>query len=111
MIHLKRFNITIVAVSIIAIAMMLCIFPFAKQTEKVNELPPLRKVSEYVININTADESELALLRGLGEVTARAIVEYRNESGAFKSISELDNVHGIGDKKLSAWREFITVGD
>lgn len=109
--HLKRFNITIGAVTILAIIAMLCIFPFAKSTEKVIDIPELSSISQYAININSADERELALLKGLGEKTAHAIVDYRNESGAFESVDALSNVYGIGDKKISSWREFITVGD
>lgn len=90
---------------------MLCTLPLVKRGERLADIPPLCDVSEYIIDINTADETELCFLHGLGEVTARSIIDYRTEHGAFKNVNELDNVYGIGDKKLFAWREFITVGN
>jgi len=105
---LKNFNITATILSIITIIIMLVIAPFSKQVEKAIDIPEISKTSEYKININTADESELSILDGLGEVTARAIIDYRDKHGVFKSISELDNVRGIGEGKISKWCEFIT---
>ena len=52
------------------------------------------------MNINTADSEELETLPGIGPVKAQAIVDYRNESGNFSSIEDLDNVKGIGAKTL-----------
>ena len=54
-----------------------------------------------VVNINKADASALALLKGIGEKKARAIVAYRKKNGKFKTINELANVKGIGDKTVA----------
>ena len=62
-----------------------------------------------LININTATASELMQLDGIGEVRAQAIVQYREEHGSFKSLDELVNVKGIGEKTLEKNREKITV--
>ena len=62
-----------------------------------------------LININTAPASELMQLDGIGEVRAQAIVQYREEHGSFKSLDELVNVKGIGEKTLEKNREKITV--
>ena len=61
------------------------------------------------ININTASVSELMILDGIGEVKAKAIVEYRTKNGNFKSIDELVLVSGIGEKTLEKNRDRITV--
>ena len=63
------------------------------------------------ININTAGVQELTALRGVGEVTAKAIVAYREQHGAFKSIDDLVAVKGIGPKTLASFRDRLTVGD
>ncbi len=104
---MKSINTIASIVSVITIMLMLSVAPFSKREEKVIDLSAISAVSEYKININTADERELSILKGLGEVTARAIIDYRNEHGEFKSISELDNVYGIGKTKISKWREHI----
>lgn len=50
------------------------------------------------VNINTADANELEGLPGIGPAKAEAIIKYRKEHGAFKSVDDLVNVKGIGDK-------------
>jgi len=53
------------------------------------------------ININTATAIELEQLAGVGPSTAKAIIEFREKNGAFKTVEDLLNVHGIGPAKLS----------
>lgn len=60
------------------------------------------------ININTCTKAELDTLPGVGEVTADKIIAYRSIS-PFKSIEELKNVSGIGDKKYEGMKDLITV--
>lgn len=59
------------------------------------------------ININTATIEELDTLPGVGEATANKIVNHRSENGEFKSIEEIKNVNGIGDKKFEDMKELI----
>lgn len=53
-------------------------------------------VSAESININTASVQQLVKLKGIGPEKAKAIVEYRKKNGKFKTISDLQNVSGIG---------------
>ena len=62
------------------------------------------------ININTASVAELTSLKGIGEVKARAIVEYRDKNGGFKSVDDLKAVSGIGDKLVEKLRPQVTIG-
>ena len=52
------------------------------------------------VNINTASVSELEAIRGIGQKKAEAIVKYREQNGNFKSMDELVQVKGIGSKLL-----------
>jgi competence protein ComEA len=65
--------------------------------------------SDNKININTADLVELDTLPGIGPTTAQKIIDYRNQNGPFKSIEEIKNVSGIGDKKFEEIKDKIKV--
>jgi competence protein ComEA len=59
-----------------------------------------------VVNINSADATQLALLPRIGEKAAQRIIEYRTEHGPFKKATDLMQVKGVGAKTfegLSAW--------
>ncbi|MEN9648788.1 MAG: hypothetical protein RLZ17_829, partial [Actinomycetota bacterium] len=57
--------------------------------------------SQISININTATAIELEQLAGVGPSTAKAIIEFRQKNGGFKTVEDLLNVRGIGPAKLS----------
>jgi competence protein ComEA len=62
------------------------------------------------VNINTASQSELEAVRGLGPAKAKAIIEYREANGAFKSVDELDKVKGFGRASIDKLRDELSVG-
>lgn len=64
---------------------------------------------KFQININTATESELDSLPGIGPSIANKIIVYRNNNGKFKSIEEIKNVSGIGDAKYENIKDFIFI--
>ena len=60
------------------------------------------------VNINKADLAALQTLPGIGEATARTIIEYRSKN-PFKKPEDLKKVSGIGDAKFERVKAFITV--
>ncbi|MBS3963912.1 MAG: helix-hairpin-helix domain-containing protein [Methylomonas sp.] len=64
------------------------------------------------VNINTADADTLAsALNGVGPKKAEAIIQYRKEHGEFKSLEDLKNVSGIGDKTVQINEKDILFAD
>ena len=81
------------------------------QTQATSAVPePTLSSAAVPVNINTADIAELAGLPGIGDVLARRIVDYRNAHGSFTAVEQLTNVEGIGEGKLEAILEQITIG-
>jgi competence protein ComEA len=63
------------------------------------------------VNVNTADAPAIAeAMKGVGLKKAEAIIAYRKEHGAFKSLDQLAAVKGIGLKTVEKNREAITLG-
>ena len=61
------------------------------------------------VNINTATESELTTLPGIGPSKAAAIIAYRDEHGPFATPQDITNVTGIGDKTFERLEPFIAI--
>ena len=62
-----------------------------------------------LVNINVATADQLQALSGVGEATARAIVEDREAHGPFSSVEDLMRVSGIGQKKFDKLKGQICV--
>ncbi len=63
----------------------------------------------FPININTAEETTLQALTGIGPAYAERIVAYRLENGLFRDVEELINIRGIGPATMAKLRPYVTV--
>jgi competence protein ComEA len=61
------------------------------------------------LNLNTATLEQLDELDGIGPTTAQQILDFREAQGGFGSVDELDQVPGIGEKRLASLREQVRV--
>lgn len=80
----------------------------------VPQSPPAAGTSGAVsgarsVNINQATASELEDLPGVGQVTARRIIAWRQTKGPFASPEDLMKVEGIGPAKFAAMKPFVSV--
>ncbi len=88
---------------------------FSSTNNQYDSLKPRKKKHEsasalqpHSININTARQNELEALPGIGPVTAKKIIRFREQVGRFKKPSDIKKVKGIGDKKFKKIEPFIT---
>ncbi|HEM5490582.1 TPA: helix-hairpin-helix domain-containing protein [Streptococcus suis] len=69
----------------------------------------LEEKSTSLVNLNTATEADLQTISGIGAKRATDIIAYREANGGFKSVDDLNNVSGIGDKTIESIRPYVTV--
>jgi competence protein ComEA len=71
---------------------------------------PGKELLTGTVDVNTADLRSLQRLPGIGPAMAQRIVDYRRQTGKFRTPRELSNVRGIGPKKLKLLLEHVSVG-
>lgn len=62
------------------------------------------------VDLNTATKEQLESVKGIGPKKAQDIIDYRKKNGSFKSVSDLKNVKGFGDKSIANMKGQISVG-
>lgn len=63
-----------------------------------------------ILDLNSATAEQLQTLPGIGPVIASRIIAYREQVGPFRTVGELMNVNGIGEKTLGEIWDFVTIG-
>ena len=75
------------------------------------QAPTQVKKSPVMININKATAEELDRLPGIGPAKAKAIIDYRNANGDFKTNEDIQKVKGIKAGEFSKIRDYIRLTD
>lgn len=88
--------------------MVLYIPSIGESDEDMPTMVTLTK-QDSTLNLNTASETELQTLPGIGPSKASAIIEYRETIGSFKTIEDLMEISGIGNKTFEKLKEHISV--
>ncbi len=86
--------------------------PAAKAEPPMPAAPPLTSKQRAIstkININSASAKELERLPRVGPVMAQRILSFRTEHGPFRSVEDLKQIKGIGEKTLARIRDRVTI--
>lgn len=79
----------------------------AKEMEAAGE--NTEEQNDEMIDINAADLTELQKINGIGPAKAQAIIDYREENGPFKTVDELSEISGFGEKTVEKLRDSIRI--
>ncbi|AYU55378.1 helix-hairpin-helix domain-containing protein [Staphylococcus debuckii] len=65
--------------------------------------------TQQKVNLNTAKETELTTVTGVGPSKAKAIIEFRESKGSFDKVEQLKEVKGIGEKSFEKLKDYFTI--
>lgn len=92
-----------------AVAVLPTVTPPVSQSDEAPVSAASPAETGGLININTATKAQLETLPGIGPTLAQRIIDYRSTNGPFASVGALIHVSGIGEKKLEAIWNLVTV--
>ncbi len=106
----SRFQVGIILVLVALLVAALFVF---KHRRRLNARPIIITTGNpedyaFRVNVNTAPWEEIALLPGIGETKAKAIVAHREDNGPFASAADLVRVSGIGVKTAEAISDYVS---
>ncbi|GAA3169940.1 hypothetical protein GCM10010486_41370 [Nonomuraea roseoviolacea subsp. carminata] len=73
------------------------------------QAPPLTDPATTVLDLNTATPDQLEQLPGVGEVLAARIADFRTTHGGFTSVTQLQEIPGIGTKKYEELKDKVRI--
>lgn len=102
------------ALSLVLLLLALASCGRAKGVENTNSVGPSAVPANEVsrtqcVNLNTATAEVLERLPGIGEVTARKIIEYREQNGPFRRPQEIIIIEGFSERKYRAIADLVCV--
>lgn len=104
---------TLIVISFILLLIMILFSVYDVAVDKTDryayDREKIESMEVELVNINKADIDTLCTLPGVGKATAKEIINYRNENGAFKSIEEIKYVKGIGYQDYIKLSPLITI--
>lgn len=72
---------------------------------EIDNAPPLDY--RFLVDVNEAEWPELAQLPGVGPTIAQRIIESRHAEGDYRTLDQLERVHGLGPRKLEGMRRYL----
>ncbi len=83
--------------------------PRNRRTSSQNDRQPSRPSSHSPVSLNKASISELDALPGIGRTLAEEVIRYRSEKGRFRTLDELKEVPGIGERRFERLAPLLTL--
>ena len=84
--------------------------PLAKtETGATSTNASIEYLTANPVDLNTATQAQLEVLPGVGPKMAERIIAYRTENQRFRSVDELDEVKGIGEKRMETLKPLVKV--
>lgn len=80
-----------------------------QQSKEEPEAFKKQRDTHFIVEINSADTTELKKVRGIGSYTARKIIQFREHLGGFTSVEQLAEVYPLNAEKLDSMRTNLTV--
>ncbi len=112
----KRLSLPLFVAFSIAVALTVLIAPLSMAAQEGSQpLPgpkassPAEPAAQAPVNLNSASAAELEKLPGIGPKIAEAIVKHRETNGPFKSVDDLKQIKGIGDKSFEKIRDMVAI--
>lgn len=81
------------------------------ETKADTEKAPIESTTSFPIDINKANLAQLCTIEGVGESTAKRILDYREKVGIIRSMRQLLNVEGIGERTLKKLEQYLYVNE
>lgn len=78
-------------------------------TPKDSTIESTEKIVNFPISLNTATHDELVCIKGIGDITAQKIIDYRDSIGGFTSRYQLLEINGIGESKMNTIMEYTYI--
>lgn len=104
---MKKCN--LICVALLTLSVIFSINPVFAAEKQSKASAKVEQQLSGAIDINSAGVDDLVLLPGVGPKTAERILSYRQENGKFKSVEDLMNVKGIGQKKFNKLKSSVTI--
>lgn len=93
---------------VVSLVMVICFF-MQRGLQPIDIDQAEFRETRFIVDVNNAESHEFSCLPGIGKKTAQAIINFREENGAFASVDEMVEVPGVSQRLLNSVKHFLQV--